>query len=166
MVSLRLVYEALNFKKIVPIIKNQAVNLQTINRMKSQRAYQILVVFMLILPLRILSQEQMPLFAQKIPHILKATGNFSGKKIQADKTYISDFSINNGTLRPLPLIPFPFRVVPIDAGFTIQNLPFFCKKEFLFEKTTAVPLRVRLGSLEYVNKLEGKENHWSVVPDN
>jgi hypothetical protein len=166
MVSLRLVYEALNFKKIVPIIKNQAVNLQTIDRMKSKRAYQILVVFMLILPLRILSQQQMPLFAQKIPHILKAPGNFKEKEIQADKTYISDLSVNNGTPRPLALIPFSFRVTPIDAGFTIEHLPFFCKREFLFEKTTAVPLRVRLGSLDYVNKLEGKENHWSVVPGN
>jgi hypothetical protein len=166
MVSLRLVYEALKFKKIVPIIKNQAVNLQTIGRMKSQRAYQILVVFMLILPLRILSQQQMPLFAQKIPHILKAPGNFNGKEIQTDKTYISDLSINNGTPRPLILIPFLLRAAPMNAGFTIQNLPFFCRKEFLFEKNTSVPLRVRLGSLEYVNKLEGKENHWSVVPGN
>ncbi|HEV8505106.1 MAG TPA: hypothetical protein VGQ53_06905 [Chitinophagaceae bacterium] len=134
--------------------------------MKSQRAYQILVVFLLIFPLRILSQQQMPLFAQKIPHILKAPGNFNGKEISADKTNLSCLAINNTTLQPLTLIPFPLRTAVVDPSFATQNLPFFCKKEFLFEKSTSVPLRIRLGSLEYVNNLEGKENHWSVVPGN
>jgi hypothetical protein len=163
MVSLRLVYQAVNFRKIVPIIKNQAVNLQTNGRMKRQRVYQILVVFMLILPLGSFSQQQMPLFAQKTPHISKSLVNFQGA-IQNDNSYPSPL-INNATLRITPN-PFPFRLMAVDASFTIQNLPFFCKKEFLFEKNTSVPLRVRLGSLDYVNKLEGKENHWSAVPRN
>jgi hypothetical protein len=160
----------LNFKKIVPIIKNQAVNLQTIDRMKSERVYQILVVFMLILPLRILSQQQMPLFAQKTPHILplilKTARHFETSEIQASKHYGGNLLVNNETPQSLALTPLPFGTAMISTNFTIQNLPFFCKKEFLFEKTTSVPLRVRLGSLDYVNKLEGKENHWSVVPGN
>lgn len=167
MVSLRLVYEALKFKKIVPIIKNQAVNLQTIARMKSQRAYQILVVLMLILPRAILSQQQMPPFAQKIPHTLKAVGDCDEKQIQTDKGYIKPPFVNNGMVRPIALLPpLPFKPAVIDPNLAIQKLPFFCRKEFLFEKNTSVPLRVRLGSLDYVNKLEGKENHWSVAPRN
>ena len=135
--------------------------------MKSQRAYQILVVLVLMLPLTMLSQQQMPLFAQKIPHILKAVGDCNEKQIQTEKGYINPFFVDNGMVRPITLIPpLPFKTPVIDANLAIQNLPFFCKKEFLFEKNTSVPLRVRLGSLDYVNKLEGKENHWSVVPRN
>jgi hypothetical protein len=155
----------LNFKKIVPIIKNQAVNLHTNGRMNSQRAYQILVVSMLILPGRVFSQQQMPLFAQKTPHI-NLPEYFKAKKNQSNNSYKTCLFINNEIPRPFTLIPFPFRMEVINTNLTIQNLPFFCKKEFQFEKNTSVPLRVRLGSLDYVNKLEGKENHWSVVPGN
>lgn len=135
--------------------------------MESQRVYQFLVVFMLILPVRALSQQQMPLFAQKTPHI-KSPGNFQARENQ-NNPHISFPFINNEVSRPFTLKPFPFRmevIEVINANFTIQNLPFFCKKEFLFEKNTSVPLRVRLGSLDYVNQLEGKDNHWLRAPGN
>jgi len=50
----------------------------------------------------------------------------------------------------------PSTVLP--ANFYCTQLGFFCKKELKFESTTKIPLRFRLGSLQYNDWLEGKKN--------
>ena len=42
------------------------------------------------------------------------------------------------------------------SGYYLNHLGFFCKQELQLENTLHLPLRIRLGSLQEVNRLEGK----------
>ena len=132
--------------------------------MKWQRVYCFLVVLLLILPAKIFSQQQMPRYAQKYPHTSGFSSFFQkkskiGYQLSGEKKYnyfIGDMDIykysppvlSNGNQGMIEIIT---------PTFYASTLPFFCKKELQIEKAIYLPLRLRLGSLEYVNKMEGKE---------
>ena len=53
--------------------------------------------------------------------------------------------------------PPVFTLLNMPTGSTyINNLGFICRYELKLDKVLAVPLRFRLGSREYVDRMEGK----------
>ena len=57
-------------------------------------------------------------------------------------------SVINPAVRP---------VLRPDPAFYTKGLGFFCRKELELEKATSVKLRIRLGSVQQCDVLEGKE---------
>lgn len=64
-----------------------------------------------------------------------------------------DFFPPNGAAYETPA-RLPLRALEVD--YYTHHIGFFCKRELELEKTTHIPLRFRLGSLEQCNYLEGK----------
>jgi hypothetical protein len=51
----------------------------------------------------------------------------------------------------------PEKITILSPDFYNNHLGIICKKEWKLEKKTAIPFRFRLGSLDYLNKMEGKK---------
>jgi hypothetical protein len=87
---------------------------------------------------------------------------FSPAKVAPVSMYYLPKKLLTFDFQPLTHAKIPIRpflqsraiVNTIGNNFYTLQFGFFCKKELQFEKTTRIPLRFRLGSLEYVNRLE------------
>jgi hypothetical protein len=85
--------------------------------------------------------------------LLSLTKVHGQKKEQPDSTgRIMMTSIND---RNRPSLP-PIRLLGSDTY--VRQLGIICRQEWKLEKSTGIPFRFRLGSLEYVNRMEGKKN--------
>jgi hypothetical protein len=73
---------------------------------------------------------------------------------------MSTFSkINNNTPQVItPLMPSASSRlgVTVSLMFSANSLPFFCKIEHTMAKGQKLPLKFRLGSVDYVDEMEGK----------
>ncbi|MEO8710958.1 MAG: hypothetical protein ABI405_02485 [Parafilimonas sp.] len=46
---------------------------------------------------------------------------------------------------------------PLSGNFYSKHLPFFCNKELQLQKAVGIPIKFRLSTVEYCDKLEGKD---------
>ena len=61
-----------------------------------------------------------------------------------------------GVAGPAGAIAGMARMYPLADDYYLRHLGIMCKNEWQLEKTTHIPLRLRLGSLEECNRMEGK----------
>ncbi len=137
----------------------------------SQRLCCFLVVFLLMFQGRIFGQEsphlvqkkiteQQRIIQQSIKRLITGENRFNDVHVGTDGG-ISKFEKVNYTIvegcytfcGESAFSYYLFHVSPYS-----KESGFFCRKELQLDKTTKIPLRFRLGSLEYVNWMEQKPN--------
>lgn len=116
--------------------------------MKNWNNYCGVVFLFLTLALETQAQQRFP---AKLPvSANKQTVNFMNLyKLSLQKK--SNFLVFNPGFSPVKV---PNTISP---DYYAKHLGFFCRQELKLEKFTTLPLRFRLGSLDYVSKLEGKK---------
>jgi hypothetical protein len=118
-----------------------------------QRKISFIVVCVFgVFALTVNAQEKAFMGSKNLPAklIFKAGAGFTMGPVypSASQVAVPQFSINSAIkYKPDEMVT---------GDFYTSHFGFVCKKEWQFEKATHIPLRLRLGSLEYCNLLEGK----------
>jgi hypothetical protein len=118
-----------------------------------QRNFFYVVVLIFLFTGEILAQEKN---VEKIPEFLTNYSFSTGFSLAG--SYSSYFKKGNPLTSPFRAgRPFSLDMAVI-PNYYMQHLSFFCRKELQIEKATSIPLRFRLGSLQYTDYLEQKPN--------
>ncbi len=117
--------------------------------MMVQRLYKFIVV-LLFSALRLPASAQVKpvsVLPAKVVFInYRSVESMAANALALAGPYYSPYAAGSATASPTSLEP----------DYYTRHFGYFCKKELQFEKATAIPLKFRLGTLDYVNKLEGK----------
>jgi hypothetical protein len=142
-----------SIKKIPLMHKNNAVNLRTnVNRLSQRSHKKIVVLLFFSLPLFAGAQtfHVQPKRVDMFPQLGVYHSAYSPNPVISKFVYKS-FALNTDfqTMHRIML-------QPVSPGYYACTLGFFCRQELKMDRLHFIPLRVRLGSLDYTNRLEGK----------
>jgi hypothetical protein len=87
-----------------------------------------------------------------VPIILSAQAKKITSLKGTSEIYSTFSSVSNRQVRPGY---FPISIVK--GNYYTQHMGFICKKEMALERAIKIPLRIRIGSLQQCNYLEGKK---------
>jgi hypothetical protein len=133
-----------------------------------QRTLELIVVLVILIkPDFIVAQKagqqamNRPNIAGTINYVQKA-GIFKFPHQNVEKLGIKFHSFYHISLKESLPVVSPVLLTHLSNGYSFglpgklytKSLGFFCQKEWQLEKITSVPIRLRLGSLDYVNSLE------------
>ena len=162
-------FTALALGKKAPNPQKSGRNLNIKDHSMVQRFFKIFLVCCIMLINNAYSQERAQQFVRGYnvvnDSLLPLKQLVTVKAISFDyatggcfnSTAVGHFSPKMGTFRVAAWNPAGFNPGGIlSPEFYSRNMGIICQKEWQFEKITKVPLRIRLGSLEYTNYMEGK----------
>ncbi|MEL7220217.1 MAG: hypothetical protein AAGJ93_02795 [Bacteroidota bacterium] len=106
-----------------------------------------------------------PIFAQSEasllpPNSLLLSSTITVPVFKKPFLYLESANKQNKQHPDLPSLMLNQLPANMPSTYCVAELAFFCRLEVQMEKATKIPIRFRLGNVQYVDYLEGKHEGW------